>query len=376
MHAIASTMQTYTGVCRSPNSRPVAGRIVFAEEEPIFQKGSCLMVVRSLRDCIRLESNSLAGIIQVGAPEPPFQAIADLSCPHLILSDLPADAHGKIALLDPSHGALFVSPDIEVFNRLMHRLTPPSRSDVKPSLTLPNGKAIRLGTILSSESCFPSIETESALFSPPSAFEEEDTLYERYRDFAESSIGTPLTVTVSCPRVQADRSILRRQLRALFRSAVFGNFSILIQGILAPGDQKIILNEILAATDELTWEKREFNSAIPMGVLLDSPLLLYENRTSEAKFSCLDLDRLWDLTTGYSSRTDKEIYRAFALSLRDSLLKQCLPCTSVIANRVSSLWAISSLWNEWEISDCFVPLTLRSDAYDALSPILSKKEQI
>ena len=370
MQATASKMQTFFGICRSQSNRPVAGRIVFAENRSLAGKDSFLAVIRSPEDLNGLERDSMVGIIQLGNHDLSSRVARELSCPLLFLPDLPAEISGKIALLDSSCGALFVSPDIGIFNRLMHRMCSHRRTNVKPSLMLPNSKILRIGRILTPEDPIPASDMESALICA-SSYEEEDTLYERYRDLAELSVGTPLTVTVSCPRSRSDKYLLYSQLRALFRSAVFGSFSLLIKGILTPGDQITVLTEIRKIHDRLRWENREFNSAIPIGILLDSPLLLYERFSSEMRFCCLDIDRLWDLITGYSPRTDREAIEIFTQTIRQALCNQSLPCTSIITNRTASLSTVSSLWRSEEITDCFVPASLRPEVYDELSKILS-----
>lgn len=366
MNATSSTMRTFVGTCHTFSDQPVAGRIVFFKNGALPEEDACLIVADSLSDTSVWESKNVVGVIQVGTAQL-LETTEAPPCPVLTLPDLPEECDGKIALLDPASGVLFVSPDIGVFNRLIPRLSA-SRPD--SPLTLPNGNHLRLGTIFTPRTCLPPFDPECMLLLPDTG-EEEELLYERYRDLAERVIGLPLTVILPYARTSSDGDEFRHHVRALFRAAVYGNFSLLIKGILTQQELGFCFSELHRIADELKQDRREHNERIPRGILLDIPLLFHWTNWTGIDFLCLDLDHLWDLFTGYSPRSDWETRCAFLQALCDSHAHQSNLSTSLITNRLSCFPLLSSLCDDWSISNCYVPPHLLNTAQERLSEIPS-----
>ncbi len=346
MYASACTMQTFTGICHASDLRPVAGRIVFRKEAALLSNGTRFVVVHSPIDhSIELEEN-LAGIICVGDcsfSDPPV-----MSCPVFYVSAFPCDCEGKIALLEPARGILYVSPDIGVCNRLFPHLS-------LPFPILPSGNRLRIGSVLSYDTPSSYPPAESLLLLPDLTVSEEDVLYERYRDLAENAFDIPITVMLSYSPKEMDEGRFLQQIRALFRGAVFGRFSLLIRGILTDTDWNVCREAFRKAENELTREMREHNGYIPKGILLDTPLLLNLDSLSDVDFQCLELDRLWDLQTGYSSHKDRKAESLFLKTLLDSAAQKSNLPSLILCYSSDWLTLLPKLCEGWRVTDCLVP---------------------
>ena len=368
----AKPMQTFVGACRALTDRPAAGRILFSGMAPPSREEACLPVINSPAELSDWCVGNPVGAICIGASAPPSDAPVHPALPILFLSALPKDCHGRIALLDPLGCVLFVSPDIGVFNRMRPRLIHPFSDPSDAPLHLPDGKELRVGALMTGDVLGPSAAWRNLLLFPDPAADGEALLYECYRDLAEGALGTAVASVVPYSPAPDDRDAFRNRVRALLRGAVFGRFSVVFRGILTPEDRQDCLDRFRDIVAELEREGREFNGGLSKGLLVDIPLLLRESDWQDFDFLCLDPDRLWDLTTGYSPRTDKEARRAFWHALGDSRAHQSGRPVSVCFNKVPSLSDLSRLCTEWNLTDCFVPPMLLDRTRDRLSQLLGE----
>lgn len=138
----------------------------------------------------------------------------------------------------------------------------------------------------------------------PSAYacfpSDEDSLFEILRDLAEENASIPFTVLLRFDPTHHDSTKLRAQIRALFRAAVYGRFTLLLGGVLSDADMRCAIDEVHSAFCELESEEREFNGYIPKGILIDTPLSLGITATDGIDFFCLDISKLFRLFTGLS----------------------------------------------------------------------------
>ena len=137
--------------------------------------------------------------------------------------------------------------------------------------------------------------------------EYEESLYELYRDIAESAPGLGITVSVDTDRRLAAR------LRALMRASVYGRFSLLFRGILSPNELQDSLREYSKAFCELEADGREFNGYISRGICVDTPSLLLRIPACDCiDFCAFDIDRLFRLMTGGADTLDGDTVRSTA----------------------------------------------------------------
>ena len=374
MRATANTMQTFVGICsHAPSNRPIIGRITFGHMPNIPREDAYLLVVDAPCAYSQEDMGNPVAIIEIGVTEENIEPVGASVCPILRLPRLPDSCQGKVALLDPRGGVLFVSPDIGVFNRFGTRLADPAPYPSLDPILLPNGFRVRLGTVLAHDDWFPPTEAESLFLLPDPSAGEEDALYEHYRDLAESSPDRPLIALIPAPSTDNDLVFFHNRIRALFRAAIFGSFSLLFQGILTLGEWNSLLSELKKIRAELQREDREFNECLPKGILVDIPLLLQSDLYTDIDFLCLDLDRLWDLSTGYAPHHRQGSEDAFIQFLCEHLLRDHLPPIALLTNCISLPSRLSPFWTARRVTDCFVPPSSLVDTRRMLSEINSKE---
>lgn len=132
-----------------------------------------------------------------------------------------------------------------------------------------------------------SFSVGSMLFLSPEAGEEEG-LYRFLRDEAEQSGERSLAVVLD-----ARAEFFSVQIRALFRAAVYGTFSLLYGGLLSHAALSDTLRTTHRVFCELLEDGREFDGYIPKGILIDAPIWLLSDLPTEGIDEwCLDLPRL------------------------------------------------------------------------------------
>lgn len=296
-----SAMRIFTGQCLSTSAPPIVGKLIFPGDSQSFS-GACLPVISRLPADIFPEETGTVGMIWIGDCPPTPEELAKIPCPILSLPDLPQDCRGKIALLDPACATLFVSPDLKTVNRYTSRLAARSEDRIREAFLLPSGKRLRLGIFLRSLFFTEEPDADGYLIDPDSFFlphkEPEDGCYELLCDIAEQAPGLPLTVIADCSRYSDSHERFHARIRGLFRGAVYGNFSMVLRGILTEEELRYRLNEIHRVFCELESEGREFNGYIPKGILIRAPLLLQEEIAFDGvDFLCFDLERLFSMMT-------------------------------------------------------------------------------
>ena len=339
-------MRLFCGSCRSEDGQPVVGRLLFASQGAFCD--TALSVIRVMDKAENMDENqkNIAAWIIVGerpVTEPNISSVY----PILLLSDLPTDCHGKIALLDPAQGFLFVSPDLVTLNRYSDRLCALPIKENPAPVFLPDGKRLRFCTV------FPDDPkgSEGALLRIPFCGS-EDELYDRYRDVAEGMPGLPITAVLELS--QRD-DILHAQLRALFRSAVYGSFSCLIQGILTDSDRRRFLACAHRCFCDLEAEGREFNGYIKKGLLLDTPLLRKSSVCADGlDFLCVDAGKLTDSLTGGRERTDNELLRIVAETITEQLAQFRALSLSMILDNSPTVKALLPCLLQLDIHELFL----------------------
>ena len=357
-HPQPSTMQIFTGVCSSALHPPVIGRLLFSDRTPSAHSiGACLSVIR--QGAIRPPDSDTVGMVCLGTA--PDGGAPSLPC--LALHDLPDTCHGRIALLDPARGMLFVSPDLKTVNRYCPLLAHRHSRSQKP-LLLWDGTQIRLSAIGSVGELIESVDADGFWLSHSRVpiDSDEDGLYELCAELAEGRADLPITVTIPFDRRSAAHDRFRAQIRGLFRGAVFGSFSLLVDGILTEGDLKRAKEQIHRAFCELESEGREFDGYLPKGVRIDTPLLLGEPLSvGGLDFVCVDLGRLVRRMIG-QTEPDETIFHAVAL--RISALMRRFPEPNrncLILDRASRSPSLFSALAEWRIGELILPAPHFSD---------------
>lgn len=290
-----SPMMSFCGKCHPSHLSPVIGKLVFGSGKvSAFHGGAYLPVISGDADTASLDSSSVVGIVRINSEKITEHGDVSTPYPSITLAELPESCNGKIALLDPATSTLFVSPDIVTVNRYNKRLFRSIYDNESYPLILPGGKKIRL--FLRAESGTLCDRGDGTIIDASdllcSEGEPEHVLYERFRDVAEEMTALPITVSVD------GRSCFPQQLRAIFRSAVYGNFSLLFKGLLDEQRLRQLLQSCHKIFCELEGERREFNGYIPKGICVDTPFLLTEKIGFDGiDLCCFDIETLSSLMT-------------------------------------------------------------------------------
>ncbi len=207
-------------------------------------------------------------------------------------------------------------------------------------------------------------EEDGGLFDfslPMPLLPDEDSLFEFFRDLGERRAEFPITVLLRRERSREDSASFRLPIRSLFRAAVYGEFSLLIGGIVTEEDRTSALQEIHQVFCELESDGREFNGYIPKGILIDTPLALNKLQIGDGvDFFCLEITKLLRLLTGM---TPKEL--CADPSLLSNIMEEIVPFYER-ADRESikkAAWitepmihpAVLSRLSQWNANELFLP---------------------
>ena len=358
-------MKLFCGHCPLGDDRPVVGRLSFFADPATGSSDACIRVTEICED-LESGSDNTAAVIVLGSDT--FDASQQaISYPVLFLPELSPVYHGKIALLDPTRGLLFISPDLMTLNRYSQRLGFLSKkSDIAP-VFLPDGRRLRFCTFLPAES----EGAEGGLLeAPPSR--SEDGIYDYYRDTAEGAVGLPLTVILE---LSWGEELLRMQLRGLFRSAVYGNFSCLIRGVLTDADLLRFLQCSHHCFCELESEGREFNGYIKKGLLVDAPLLLHTPIVTDGlDLLCLDLGALTHRLTAQNARQDAPLLSAMEKAVVELLQRNGALSLSVIAEDSPTVLSLLPRLLPLGITELFAPSHLSGSIQSSLNATSTQRQ--
>ena len=309
-----TTMQVFCGtpISGSPPS-PVIGKLRFSSNSAAPAEAT-IAVTDKLIGAESLGENCIVGMININAPSSTVQGNASI-CPTIALDSLPVACDGKIALLDPMSGRIFVSPDIDTVNHYVPRLI--SFKPDFPTLFTPKGKRVRVYRHLSDTSNM-SEEGSGFIFYQPSRrnyFENE--LYELYRDTLESAAGRSVFFVID-----ADGDI-EKHLRATLCAAVYGRASLFFRGIFCLEQLKKTLDTYKRVFCQLEAEGREFNGYVPRGLYLDAPAMLVNNEPLDGLDICvIDVKKLFLHLCGGHQAEALELERTSLISLAEKLISR------------------------------------------------------
>ena len=197
---------------------------------------------------------------------------------------------------------------------------------------------------------------------PPCVKDLEDSLFEAYRDIAECAFGISVTVTAEYDAVFAER------IRAILRSAVYGEFSLMLRGILCEKDIKSALSDISRIFCELEVDGREFNGYIQRGICIDSPILLRQSLCSDGIDVCvIDAERLINLMTNNTPREDPCIFPLIADEIKKAVRQWSKTKCLAILGRHSANTNFCKRLMDCGIYSFFISRGLRDTAINAIS---------
>lgn len=204
--------------------------------------------------------------------------------PYLIIKEeLSHEIMGRVALLDAGRDILIVDPDIDTLNRYAaaNRISQESALELasecgenRVGFTLKNDA--RGGVLVRADRTVSSAELFDALL-----------------DIAEECCGAPVSFGLDLSHIRSCNESFCERAEALFRAAVYGNFSIQLEGYRGELDLSCAYSLLHRVFCSLEQEGREFNGYLPRGILVSSPVWLMQPiPLGKADFICFDFDRL------------------------------------------------------------------------------------
>ena len=236
------------------------GGIVRSSEEAIL----CLLCERDVSEALEyfaLGGRAVGLLVFDAAPN----RLASLCLPCLVIREelSPCALDGHIALIDLERSRLLLDPGLEALSEY-------ARRDEDGH----SGSRARLGRLCSAHE----LSLGGDIFEGALGFLESDT--ER-------------GLCVSLDLMHTDRERLRGESEALFLAAVYGEISIMLSGFGSAGELSGASALLHSVFCELESEGREVNGCMARGVLVDSPIWLWQRaRLGRCDFICFDFDLL------------------------------------------------------------------------------------
>ena len=339
-------MTQYSGTSITPSSDAVTGKLCQAganQASPntaniIFWDGVC-----------ELNENVLGSAVGVVCP-PNLNAEKISSVKQLAeLYGVPAikldtsmketEAPSKIAILDASEQRIYVNPDLETISKYFSSRRA-QKSDEASILVCDACDASGCDGIV--------VDTKSLEAT------DEQEIYELLCDVADKNTGVKIAVRVS---LGTDTDTLP-YVRAVYRSGVWGRFSLLFSDALTLSDARRCVSLMHSAFRELDTEKREFNGFIPKGITVETPIMLLERPIHRLlDLFCLDLAALSVRFSGFEDTTVTELEKyvlAFIKNARDARI-------SVSVSSEASLKLLGELCHKADIHEVYTTRHLISE---------------
>ena len=240
---------------------PAVGRLIPCKSIKGFTgKEALLAVIQNIHDIAEIglfDDPRIVGAVFIS------EKAANIPFPSICVQELPDEYGGRIALLDPERERLFVSPDISTLNRYLPRFFQRS-GDPLPTFVLREGKRLSLSVICDIDGN----HREGNMLLPIPKAEDQEELYLHCAEIAEGAAGRQVTFSLFADEASVS------SVGALMRSAVWGELSILLCGILTKNEFTELMQKFCHAFCELEADRREFDGYVPRGLCIDSPYLL------------------------------------------------------------------------------------------------------
>lgn len=204
--------------------------------------------------------------------------------PYLILKDsIPQELEGRVALLDIERDIIVISPDVDTLNFYADASgQPPTLPAVAAVESRPDGLAY-------------SSDGRSALLAGR-AWETavSDGGGRALIGLVEGLCGVPLTVGLRAPRAGSEGESLRfyRQTEAIYSASVYGSVAVRIEDYRDGADVERALRIMHRVFCDMEQDGREFNGYLPRGLLIDTPIWLWDEPPCAVDLLCFDFDRL------------------------------------------------------------------------------------
>ncbi len=233
-----------------------------------------------------------------------------------------AFAGEKIAILDCGRKKLCIDPDIDVIKSFFDRFSSVDKKRVPVLCT----DSERVG-----EGFDGVVVTADG---------DEDTVYERVCDIADTNTGAAIVAQISCGEGLYER------IKGVMRAAVWGRVWLLCQ-VRTPEEAESLFEAVGAAVHELENEGREFNGFIPKGISIETPIMLLSEPPRGLDFYAVNCNKLLFGFTA-TENTDRSADRVFECILR-YIGKSDIKKTALRAHGAVAAYAVEYFKGKTEI---------------------------
>lgn len=268
----------FLGISGADEESFVAGKVFIASDDSTREVPElsiiCLLESALSNPCDLISKNLPAALVisARALSADLLELIANVGIPYMILKDAPANLYrqeGKVALLDAKRNVLIVDPCIETLNRY-----PLLLAEKRDTSELRLIKELNKNRFL--------LDAESNV-----------ELFEALRDTSERLGAPPITVMISVPRSKHEEEAFCEGIEALFRAAVYGDFSVMLKGYITDSELSYSFSLMRKIFCRLEREGREFNGYLKTGFLISSPVdIMRRAQIYCPDFLCLDIDLL------------------------------------------------------------------------------------
>ena len=256
----------------------------------------CFQSVESLARALEAEdgrcfSGAVAVVCGCETPDFLLGALCELGMPYFMLPDsvrISRTFEGRLALIDHGRGELIINPQLEALCGC--------RSQYSERVS--HG-GVRLSRFLKHPFClqydFCGALCESKTLG------RDGELLERASELAEALCSSSLAVLLDSPQCESEEAeeSFCNSAEALFRAAIYGNMSLILGGVCSYRAARRAFELLHGSFCRLSEEGREFNGYIARGILIESPLLLFDlSRLPKCDLLCFDFSLISARLTG------------------------------------------------------------------------------
>ena len=301
----ASGERSYGGRAGAFDSNILIGRLrMVSGDVSICCRESSVVYFRSRRALHEAlqhidRSGQIVGVIcaEEMASQELLGKLSEQKMPYFLLGtaeELASDADGRIALIDFGQGRLIIDPTLDTLNRY-------SRTGADDHPSERSFKESVIGDRSVIKDCLHCNSRDGAgLLCGADDISSVGDFFEAILSLAESPSGGALCIRLSVPS-RDDEDAFCERIDVLFRSAVYGELSVMLEGYRSIADIERAIRLMYKSYCRLEDEGREINAALARGLMIDSPIWLIERRNlPRVDFLCFDFDRLCGSLLGIS----------------------------------------------------------------------------
>ena len=214
------------------------------------------------------------------------------------LQSLDSACDGRIALIDFADGSMIVDPTLDTLEKYSQK----REACLQKQERLRESIICECGIL---PGCEGSQVSDRGLLCSARQLETRGDLLDMMLSLTESMPSGELCIGIDIAKDEKDESFCERA-DAVFRAAVYGKLSVMLERFLSPGDVERSFHLMNQSFCRLEASGREINGYLARGVMIDRPIGLFARKLlSRVDFICFDFDALCSGLVGSNGDIDK-----------------------------------------------------------------------